>query len=143
MKGKDKNMNVLEKTRELGEALYNSPEYQAVKEAQAVMEADETASHIQKELSEQEADIRHTMENPEMSELFLKSKMDRYQKLQKTAGENPLIQQYQEAGNTFQQLMGQVNSIISYFLTGETPEEQGGCDGNCAGGCAGCTGCSH
>ena len=46
MKGKDKNMNVLEKTRELGEALYNSPEYQAVKEAQAVMEADETASHL-------------------------------------------------------------------------------------------------
>ena len=48
-------MNVLEKTRELGEALYNSPEYQAVKEAQAVMEADETASHILKELSELEA----------------------------------------------------------------------------------------
>ena len=59
-------MNVLEKTRELGEALYNSPEYQAVKEAQAVMEADETASHILKELSELEADIRLTMEKPEM-----------------------------------------------------------------------------
>ena len=113
-------MNVLEKTRELGEALYNSPEYQAVKEAQAVMEADETASHVQ-----------------------AAGGLDRYQKLQKTAGENPLIQQYQEAGNTFQQLMGQVNSIISYFLTGETPDEAGGCDGNCAGGCAGCTGCSH
>ena len=66
MKGKDKNMNVLEKTRELGEALYNSPEYQAVKQAQAVMEADETASHILKELSELEADIRLTMEKPEM-----------------------------------------------------------------------------
>jgi cell fate (sporulation/competence/biofilm development) regulator YlbF (YheA/YmcA/DUF963 family) len=131
-------MNVLEKTRELGESLYNSEEFQKMKEAQAQMESDSESAQILRELSELEADIRVTMENPEMSELFLQSKMDRYQKMKDLAGQNPLIQQYQEAGNAFQTLMSQVNSIISYYLTGETADDsEGGCGGNCSG-CQGC-----
>ena len=59
-------MNVLEKARELGEALYTSAEFEAMKEAQAAMEANEESSKILKDLSELEADIRLTMEKPEM-----------------------------------------------------------------------------
>lgn len=130
-------MNVLEKTRELGETLYSCEEFQKMKETQAQMESDAQSAQILRELSELEADIRVTMENQEMSELFLQSKMDRYQKMKEAAGQNPLIQAYQEAGNAFQTLMGQVNSIINYYLTGETPEEGDGCGGNCSG-CQGC-----
>ena len=134
-------MNVLEKARELGEALYTSAEFEAMKEAQAAMESNEDSSKLLKDLAELEADIRATMEKPEMSELFLQSKMERYQKLQATAAENPMIQAYQVAGNEFQQLMGRVNSIISFFLTGETPDMQASAEGGCSGNCASCAGC--
>ena len=39
-------MNVLEKARELGEALYTSAEFEAMKEAQAAMEANEDLAYV-------------------------------------------------------------------------------------------------
>ena len=129
------NTTVLEKTRELGESLVNSEEYTAMKDAQTAMETDAATSTLLKQLSELEADIRLTMEKPELSELFLQSKMDRYQKMQKEANDNELVKAYQAAATSFQQLMNQVNSVINFCLTGEAVDPdaaEGGCTGNCA-----------
>jgi len=129
-------MSVLDKARELGEALYASPEFVACQTTQTAMESDPEASKILKDLAELEADIRLTMEKPEM-EMFLKPKMERYQKMQADAGQNPKISAYQKAAQDFQNLMNQVNGVISFFLTGENPEESG-----CTHNCATCKGCA-
>ena len=50
--------------------------------------------------------------------------------------DNKLISDYIEASRDFDNMVNQVNAVLSYFITGQESSE-GGCSGNCSG-CSSC-----
>ena len=86
--------------------------------------------NTQEELSKEAADPNITKEKYE--ELNVKAQAA-FGKIIK----NPSIARYIQAQQNFSNLMNQVNTILSYYITGE---EESGCGGNCSG-CSSCSGC--
>ena len=52
------------------------------------------------------------------------------------AAANKLIAEYIEASREFDNMVNQVNAVLSYFITGQEAAE-GGCSGNCSS-CSSC-----
>ena len=49
----------------------------------------------------------------------------------------PVISEYLAAKKKVEDILAKTNSIIRYYVTGETDEAEGGCGGNCSS-CGGC-----
>jgi len=128
---------MIEKAKELGMLIKESDELKEYKEAEAAQLDDKEAVELmmeyhntQEELSKEAADPNITKEKYE--ELNVKAQAA-FGKIIK----NPSIARYIQAQQNFSNLMNQVNTILSYYITGE---EESGCGGNCSG-CSSCSGC--
>ncbi len=127
-------MEIFDKARELGEAIVNSNEYKTLKLAEARQEQDEEAMKLLKEYS----DVRRTLGEEINKGDVSKERMEEIRAAVEEAYEkvttNDIIVEYLNAQSAFQAIIDQMNTIISYHITGQLP---GGCSGSCAT-CGGC-----
>ena len=127
-------MEIFDKARELGEAIVNSNEYKTLKLAEAKQEQDEEAMKLLKEYS----DVRRTLGEEINKGDVSKERMEEIRAAVEEAYEkvttNDIIVEYLNAQSAFQAIIDQMNTIISYHITGQLP---GGCSGSCAT-CGGC-----
>lgn len=123
-------MSILEKARELADALSNSPELADAREKEIIMNKDPEAVAIINEFQEKQRDLYMAqMQGQEPSEEQKANVEAIEQKMQ----ENPKISAYIDAQEKFETILKSVNMIITKALSGE--EESGCGGGSCGGGC--------
>lgn len=124
-------MNILDKTRELGEMIQDSEEMKAYKAAEAAQKSDEATQEFMKEFNLNRLNLARDMQNGKVSrEDAIAKNNEAFDELCKKA---PLIREYVDAKAKLDTLVNQVNQIISYYITGQTDD--------CTHDCSTCGGC--
>jgi cell fate (sporulation/competence/biofilm development) regulator YlbF (YheA/YmcA/DUF963 family) len=125
------------KTRELGDAVMQSEEYKAMKEAEdrAMANADAAGAMAQYMQARQKIEALLESENPDPDQLKkLSAEMDAQQQRLSMIDE---VQALTEARENFSGLIEQVNQVLKFIITGQMDQGASGCGGGC-GGCGGC-----
>lgn len=128
---------VFEKTRELGEALQESEAYKRMKEAEIKAMQNMQAAEMMAQYLEKRSQIQEMMEveNPDPAVMQrLSNEMDEIQEKLQMIDD---IAELTAARGEFNALIGQINQVLQFIVTGRMTEEEGGCSGSCAS-CGGC-----
>lgn len=129
---------VFAKTRELGDALLRSEVYQALEKAQEAINADEQAVAMLDEYGKLQNEIGELLQSEQADTASITQKNDRMMQLQQLLAQNDTFAQFQQAQSDFSALVGQVNQILRFMITGEF-DEPSGCSpdacASCGGGC--------
>lgn len=127
---------IIDKAQELGTMIANSEESARVTEASDKMNANEEAVELLRTYNDNRKKATEKLRgtNPSKEELqeFKAYVQAEFEKV----AVNPLISEYIEASREFENMVNQVNAVLSYFITGQESAE-GGCSGNCSG-CSSC-----
>ena len=122
---------VFQKTRELGQALMESEAYLNMKAAEDRAMANEEAARTMGEYLEKRQQLQALMqsENPDPGALKrISDEMDAAQERLQMIDD---IAALTEARNEFNALIGQINQVLQFIVTGEM-EQPSGCSGSCA-----------
>lgn len=120
--------NILEKARELGQLIKESPEMQRMNTAEAAFEQDAALQALIDEYQAQErAALVSTDE--QFSEVIEKRMQELYAQIEA----HPVYAEYIAAQAEVNRVMNLVNSEINFIITGQRE----GCSGSCES-CAGC-----
>ena len=125
------------KTRELGDAIMQSEEYKAMKEAEdrAMANADAAEAMGQYMEARQKIEAALEQENPDPEMLKrLSGEMDLTQQKLSLIDD---VQALTEARENFSNLIEQVNQVLKFIITGQMKETKQECGGSC-GSCGGC-----
>ena len=122
---------ILEKANALAEALTESDELAAMRQAELVMNSNPEAEKIIAEFQEKQKQVYEIqMRGGELSDQDKKE----IEAIESKMNGNPVIRAYMDATDEFENLLKSVNMIITRALSGE--EEQGcGCGSNCGSDC--------
>lgn len=112
-------MTIKEKAQELAEEIINSPEYQKMKDAEQTVMNDEIASNLMEELESAQKRIQMAQMNGQEID---QSQQKKIQNLKAKMQQNPEIKDFLQAQQEFNQVMEDVNEIISNALQGKEPE---------------------
>lgn len=128
-------MNVIEMTKQLGEAISGSDEFLRYRAAEDAYHNDAEAQRLTAEYGKKSDELAKEL----TKEGITPSEMIKIRQ-QMTAEYgalclNPVIKEFLTAKGEAEKLLSEVNSIIQFYVTGE--EQQGGCSGNCSS-CGGC-----
>lgn len=127
---------IIEKAQELGQMIAESEERARVDETGMKMNADEEAVELLRVYNENRKNATDKLRgtNPSKEELEeFKAYVDaEFAKIV----ENKHIADYIEASRDFDNMVNQVNAVLSYFITGQ---ESG--DSGCSGNCSSCSSC--
>ena len=129
---------IIEKAQELGQMIAESEERARVDETGMKMNADEEAVELLRVYNENRKNatdnLRGTNPSKEQLEEFKAYVDAEFKKIV----DNKLISDYIEASRDFDNMVNQVNAVLSYFITGqESASGEGGCSGNCSS-CSSC-----
>ena len=127
---------VFEKTRELGKALMECETYQKMKAAEDKAMQNEEAARTMGEYLEKRQQLQSLMqsENPDPGALKrLSDEMDAAQDRLQMMDD---IAALTAARSEFNSLIGQVNQVLQFIVTGNMEQPSG-----CSGSCATCSGC--
>ena len=128
--------DIIDKAQELGTMIADSEERIRMSVASDKMNADEEATTLLKTYNDNRKSATEKLRgtNPSKEELqeFKTYVQNEFEKI----AVNPLISEYIEASREFDNMVQQVNAVLSYFITGQESAE-GGCSGNCSS-CGSC-----
>ena len=128
---------VFEKTRELGEALQQSEAYNRMKKAEEKAMQNMEAAEMMAMYLEKRSQIQEMMEveNPDPAVMQrLSNEMDQIQERLQLIDD---IVELTTARGEFNALIGQINQVLQFIVTGRMTDEEGGCTGSC-NSCSGC-----
>ena len=128
---------VFEKTRELGEALKQSEAYARMQAAEAKAMQNMEAAEMMAQYLEKRSQIQEMMEveNPDPAVMQrLSNEMDEIQERLQMIDD---IVELTTARGEFNALIGQINQVLQFIVTGRMTDEEGGCTGSC-NSCSGC-----
>jgi cell fate (sporulation/competence/biofilm development) regulator YlbF (YheA/YmcA/DUF963 family) len=128
--------DIIDKAQELGTMIAESEERIRMTNASDKMNANEEAVALLKTYNDNRKAATEKLRgtNPSKEELteFKNYVQAEFEKVVV----NPLISEYIEASKEFDNMVQQVNAVLSYFITGQENAE-GGCSGNCSS-CSSC-----
>ena len=127
---------VFEKTRELGQALLESEAYQRMKEAEDKAMRNEAAAAAMGEFLEKRTELQALMQGENPDPGALKRVSDEMDAAQERLQMMDDIAALTDARNEFNSLIGQINQVLQFIVTGTMAEDNG-----CTGSCATCKGC--
>jgi len=120
------------KTRELGQALVESEIYKTMKEAEDKAMQNTEAANTMGKYMELRSQLQEMLSQPEPDTVKmqeLSNEMDSvHDKLQNIDD----IVALTKAREDFNNLIGQVNQVLQFIVTGKLDEPEGGCTGSCA-----------
>lgn len=127
---------VFQKTRELGQALMESEAYLKMKAAEDKAMQNEEAARAMGEYLEKRQELQSMMQSENPDPGALKRISDEMDEAQERLQMMDDIVALTEARNAFNALIGQINQVLQFIVTGEMQEPSG-----CSGSCASCSGC--
>ena len=125
---------ILTKARELGQAIVDSEEYKALKAAEEKQEKDEEAIALLVEYNDVRKALAEEINSGDVSDERMAEIRAKLEETYEKVMSHPTISEYYAAQQKFEGVVQQMNSILTYFMTGEI---SGGCSGNCSG-CSSC-----
>lgn len=128
---------IFEKTRELGQALLESEAYARMKKAEEKAMQNMQAAEMMASYLEKRSQIQEMMEveNPDPGAMKrLSEEMDSIQEQLHMVDD---IVELTAARAEFNGLIGQINQVLQFIVTGRMTDEEGGCTGSCSS-CSGC-----
>ena len=129
---------MIEKARELGLALANSPEFLRMAEARQNVTKNSSLCELMDAFREKRDAVVDLMSSDDVDKLEAITMTTDLERLQQQLFENPLFSELLQAEETFQNLVTAVNQEISACISAAGPTENG-----CSGNCSGCSGCAH
>ncbi len=125
---------ILTKARELGQAIVDSEEYKNLKAAEEKQDKDEEAMALLVEYNNVRKALAEEINAAEVSDERMAEIRSQLEESYEKVMSHPTISEYYEAQQKFESVVQQMNSILTYFMTGQI---SGGCSGNCSG-CSSC-----
>ena len=126
---------IFQKTRELGEALLASEAYVKMKAAEEKAMKNEEAARLMSEMLERRSSIQEMMQQTNPDPAALKRLSDEMDDIQERLQMMDDIVELTQARSEFNNLIGQVNQVLQFIVTGRMDS------GDCAGDCSACSGC--
>ncbi len=127
--------DILTKARELGEAIVQSEEFKALRDAEELQENDSEAMAILKAYNDERKALAEEITAGNVPEERMSEIRARLEELHESVTANATIAAYTEAQKRFEGIVSQMNAILTYYMTGQLSV---GCSGNCSGCAAGC-----
>jgi len=127
---------VFQKTRELGQALMESEAYLKMKEAEDRAMQNTQAAQTMGQFLEKRQQLQEMMQSPNPDPGALKRLSDEMDEAQERLQMIDDIVALTNARNEFNALIGQINQVLQFIVTGEMQQPEG-----CSGSCASCSGC--
>ena len=127
--------NVFKKTRELGEALLESEVYLKMKDAEDKAMANPEAAQTMAAFLEKRGELQSMMQSDNPDPGAMKRLSEEMDDLQDRLQMVDDIVALNDARNEFNSLIGQINQVLQFIVTGRMDES--GCSGDC-GSCGGC-----
>ena len=122
---------ILEKARELGEAIQQSEEMQRYKAAELKQSQDEEAAELMREYNVKRMNLARDMQNGkiERAEAVKQNTMAFEEMVEKSE----TIKEFVAAKKEFDMAIQRMNQMLNYYITGQDP--------NCTHDCSTCGGC--
>ncbi len=127
---------VFKKTRELGQALLECEVYQNMKAAEARAMANSEAASVMSEYLEARTNLQDLMQSEDPDPGAMKRLSDEMDECQEQLQMMDDVVALNQARESFNSLIGQINQILQFIVTGRM-DDASGCSGNCDG-CKGC-----
>ena len=127
--------NVFEKTRELGEALLESDAYKRMKAAEEKAMQNAQGAEMMALYLEKRGQIQEMMELENPDPGAMKRLSDEMDEIQEKLQMIDDIAELTAARSEFNGLIGQINQVLQFIVTGRM--EEAGCSGSCDT-CKGC-----
>ena len=127
--------NVFEKTRELGEALLESDAYKRMKAAEEKAMQNAQGAEMMAAYLEKRGQIQEMMELENPDPGAMKRLSDEMDEIQERLQMIDDIAELTAARSEFNGLIGQINQVLQFIVTGRM--EEAGCSGSCET-CKGC-----
>lgn len=128
---------IFEKTRELGQALLESEAYTKMKEAEEKAMQNIEAAEMMALYLEKRSEIQTMMEDENPDPAAMKRLSDEMDEVQQKLQMVDDIVALTAARAEFNGLIGQINQVLQFIVTGRMTDEEGGCTGSC-NSCSGC-----
>ena len=128
--------NVFKKTRELGEALLECDVYLRMKDAEDRAMANPEAAQTMAAFLEKRGALQAMMQSDNPDPGAMKRLSEEMDDLQDRLQMVDDIVALNDARNAFNSLIGQINQVLQFIVTGRMDES-----GGCAGDCSACSGC--
>lgn len=128
--------NVFAKTRELAQALIESDAYQNMKAAEDKAMKNPEAAATMAQLIEKRGQLENLIANEDFDAGEMKRLSNEMDDLQMRLQMMDDIAKMTAAREEFSSLMGQVNQVLTFVITGQM--EDGGCTGSCSSCSSGC-----
>lgn len=135
------NQEIVKATLALGELLMNSPEYEAMQQAEAAALNDEALQGEYREYAQMRTQLQELTMQDEPDQEQIITLQDDIERVQVQLQERDTMIALTNARSKFDELMNDVNGLLADILSPEDEDEEdlGGCGS--ASGCAGCSGC--
>lgn len=127
---------VFQKTRELGQALMECETYLKMKEAEDKAMQNEEAARAMGTYLEKRQQLQELMQSDNPDPGAMKRLSDEMDAAQERLQMMDDIVALTEARNQFNSLIGQVNQVLQFIVTGNMEQPSG-----CTGSCDSCPGC--
>ena len=128
---------IFAKTRELGEALLQSEVYQKMREAEEKAMQNAEAAEMMAQYLEKRGQIQQAMEEENPDPAMMKRLSDEMDDIQQRLQLVDDVANLTAARAEFNGLIGQINQVLQFIVTGRMTDEEGGCTGSCES-CGGC-----
>lgn len=126
---------ILEKTRELGDALLESECYQKLKAAENKAMQNAEAAQMMSDVLERRSKLQDLIQQENPDPVAMKRLSDEMDEIQEKLQMMDDIVELSQARSDFNALIGQINQVLQFIVTGRMDE------GGCSGDCSGCSGC--
>lgn len=120
------------KTRELGQALVESEIYKTMKDAEDKAMKNTMAAEIMARYMELRGTLQEMLSQPEPDSVKMKELSDEMDNVHEQLQNIDDIVALTKAREDFNNLIGQVNQVLQFIVTGKLDEPEGGCTGSCA-----------
>ena len=128
---------IFAKTRELGEALLESDVYKKMREAEEKAMQNSEAAEMMAHYLEKRGQIQQAMEEENPDPAMMKRLSDEMDEIQEKLQLVDDIANLTAARAEFNGLIGQINQVLQFIVTGRMTEDGSDCTGSCAT-CGGC-----
>ncbi|MBQ8507025.1 MAG: YlbF family regulator [Clostridia bacterium] len=128
---------IFEKTRELGEALLQSEVYQNMRAAEEKAMQNVEGAELMAQYLEKRSHIQEAMEEENPDPIMMKRLSDEMDEIQQRLQMVDDIANLTAARAEFNSVIGQINQVLQFIVTGRMTEDGGDCTGSCAT-CGGC-----
>lgn len=125
-------MEIMELAAELGKKIKEDERIKNLKKAEEAYQSNPDLQRLMVEYNAQNTALTEEYKKPEKDDEFIKRIERRINELYHEITEHPVMIEYQNAQEIVNQFMNEVNSEISYQITGERP---------CSHDCSSCGGC--